>query len=354
MDAHTPKSEIRYDFKESFNIKSNENKDIKLTISYNERIILFEVEELNIFPKKEYSLYQSLNELEKINRYFRQFDNLKEVYESLKIIILNKNITAIKEENCIKLKIINTSTNKEFFINLPLKQKDIKTQIESLIPYISSLDNKINNLENQIKDMKEDFDNKIKSIEKKHKEDIEKLEKKFEETIQTKILFSNSNIIHLDEENLIKSWFDKVPISAKLLLNANIDNNFWYSFFNNCGNKPNTMIFIKTTENLRFGGYTSQIWPTYGTVKDEKSFLFSLTNKEKYKIIKPEYAIGTSNANWISFGFCNDLYLYNNLNSEGGGTVKSYYDIPSNIDYYLNGGKNKFKLSNCEIYQIEF
>ena len=24
--------------------------------------------------------------------------------------------------------------------------------------------------------------------------------------------------------------------SNKLLLNANIDNNFWYSFFNNCGN----------------------------------------------------------------------------------------------------------------------
>ena len=174
--------------------------------------------------------------------------------------------------------------------------------------------------------------------------------KKFEEKIQTKILFSNSNIIHLDEENLIKSWFDKVPISAKLLLNANIDNNFWDSFFNNCGNKPNTMIFIKTTENLRFGGYTSQIWPTNGIVKDEKSFLFSLTNKEKYKIIKPEYAIRTYNKDWISFGAGNDLYLYNNLNSEGGGTVKSYYDIPN----YLNGGKNRFKLSNCEIYQIEF
>ena len=74
------------------------------------------------------------------------------------------------------------------------------------------------------------------------------------------------------------------------------------SFFNNCGNKPNTMIFIKTTENLRFGGYTSQIWPTYGTVKDEKSFLFSLTNKEKYKVTKPEGAIGTLNKRWISFG----------------------------------------------------
>ena len=174
--------------------------------------------------------------------------------------------------------------------------------------------------------------------------------KKFEEKIQTKILFSNDNIIHLDEENLIKSWFYNPPISAKLLLNANIANNFWDSFFNNCGNKPNTMIFIKTTENLRFGGYTSQIWPTNG----EKSFLFSLTKKEKYKVTKPEGAIGTLNKRWISFGYGDDLYLYNDLNSGGGGTVKRHYDIPSNINYYLNGGKIQFKLSNCEIYQIEF
>ena len=40
------------------------------------------------------------------------------------------------------------------------------------------------------------------------------------------------------------------------------------------------MVFIKTTENLRFGGYTSVSWPDedYGT--DDKSFLFSLDKKK--------------------------------------------------------------------------
>ena len=135
-------------------------------------------------------------------------------------------------------------------------------------------------------------------------------------------------------------------------MNANIDDNFYKSFFDNCGNKANTMIFIKTTDNLRFGGFMSSIWPTAGKVKDKESFIFSLSKRQKYKIINQDQAIGVDNGNWISFGHGCDLYLYNSLKSTGGGTYKSYYDIPGSYD--LNGGNNTFKLLNCEIYQILF
>ena len=60
-----------------------------------------------------------------------------------------------------------------------------------------------------------------------------------------KIFFSQSNIVKLNEIDLTPSWFEKKPNSVNLLLNANIDDNFWNAFYNNCGNKPNTMIFIK-------------------------------------------------------------------------------------------------------------
>ena len=153
---------------------------------------------------------------------------------------------------------------------------------------------------------------------------------------------------------MISEWFGyKNPISAKLLLDAKIDDNFYQTFFEKCGNVPNTMIFIKTIEGERFGGYTSVIWPNGGKSKDTESFLFSLSKKEKYKVINPDNAIGVSKNSWISFGHGYDLWIYNDSNSRGGGTYKSYYDI-SGGSYSLNRGKSSFNLLNCEIYQIEF
>ena len=45
------------------------------------------------------------------------------------------------------------------------------------------------------------------------------------------------------------------------------------AFFRKCGNKYPTMIFIKTTQNLKFGGYTNEIWQKMEK-KDENSFIF--------------------------------------------------------------------------------
>ena len=346
---------------ETFNMKVNEN-NIKLMISYNDEIILFEAEEENIFPKIKYNLIQSFEELLKLDKYFRQFDNLKEVFESIKIMINNNNLSIIKEESIIKLIIKNFSTNKEFYLNLKSKEKSTSSDNSNIFPFISSLNKKIFDLENNIKEMNINFDNKLKKIEQKHKEEIniykiriEKIEKYFQRNIK---LFNNSNIIQSNENELIYKWLDnRIPISVKLLLNAKIDDNFYKSFFDNCGNKTNTMIFIKTSDGERFGGYTSVKWPTKGCSKDDNSFLFSLDKKEKYKIINPKYAIGVRENEWISFGMdqntAYDLFIYGKLKSEGGGSYKKYYDF-SGDNFTLYEGKGIFKISNCEIYQIEF
>ena len=94
--------------------------------------------------------------------------------------------------------------------------------------------------------MKIDFDNRLKALEKKHQDEIEK-------NLLTIRLFQDSNIVQSNEKELILSWFDKRPKSIDLLLNANIDDNFYKSFFDKCRNKANTMIFVKTTDNVRIG-----------------------------------------------------------------------------------------------------
>ena len=126
--------------------------------------MFFEIEEENDFQRKEFNLYQSLEELIKIDKYFRQFDNLNEVFNSIKILILNKNLTIIKEDKLMKIKINNPILNKEFFINIPLKEKDLKSEIDSLIPYVISLNDKINNLEKTIKEIKEKNQEEINLI----------------------------------------------------------------------------------------------------------------------------------------------------------------------------------------------
>ena len=329
--------------------------DIKLTISYNDDIILFKAEEkeANVFPKKEFSLIQSLKDLLDIDKYFRQFDNVKEVFDSIKILINNKNISIIKKEKEVSIKMKNLNTNKEFFINLKLKEKDFQSEMKDIIPYISSLNNKITNLENQIKEMKNDFNNKLKSELDSYKKQIEEyIDKNYIK--KGKLKFNGSKIIQENENELISKWFgDKNPISAKLLLDAKIDDNFYQAFFEKCGNVPNTMMFIKTKEGERIGGYTSVIWPTDGTSKDTESFLFSFSKKEKYKVINSDNAIGVKKNNYISFGCGHDLWIYNGLKSSGGGTGQTNYDIPGHR-CSLNRGKNYFEILNCEIYQIVF
>ena len=343
------KNEIKFSISESFTIKGNNDNNIRLKISYNEKIIFFEAEEENVFPKQEFNLYQSLEQLTKIDRYFRQFDELKEVFEFIKTIISKNNLSVVKEENKMKLKLSNPLINKDIIINLTLKAKDIKSEVESLIPYINSLNKKIDSLENQIKDMKIEFDNKLKDM----KAELDEIKNKFENKIPN--LFQGSQIIDDNDKNIIMSWFDKKIISTELLLNAEINDNFLQAFFSKCQNRKNTMIFIRTTDNLRFGGFTSVIWPTNGNSSDKESFVFSLTNRQKYKILNADRALEVFEGSWISFGPGMDLYLHNRLKTIGGATIKSSYDIPSNKNgFYLNGGKDNFKLSNCEIYQINF
>jgi hypothetical protein len=121
------KNEIKFSISESFTIKGNNDNNIRLKISYNEKIIFFEAEEENVFPKQEFNLYQSLEQLTKIDRYFRQFDELKEVFEFFKAIISKNNLSVVKEENKMKLKLSNPLINKDIIINLTLKAKDIKS-----------------------------------------------------------------------------------------------------------------------------------------------------------------------------------------------------------------------------------
>ena len=333
---------IKFTTSKTFNLDKNDEKFV-LKISINEKLIFFELDKKDVFPKKDFNIYLSLEELGKINRFFNQFETTSDVLVSLETLIESKNISVIEEERKMKLKIINPANKKEFFIDVPVKEKDLNSEIKSINEYISSLNNKIIILEKKVDDLclfKEEY---LK--EKKEKEEKEEREKK-----EKILLFKDSNIIQSkDEKELILSWLGKNNIKTKLLFNSKNDGDLLITFFTKVGNKAPTLIIIKTTNNYIFGGYTSVVWKNDGQwYKDNNSFIFSFSTKQKYGVNDPQYHI-FGRYDLVQFG--NDIRINDKCTSNNNNFVgKQYYNSPDN--YLINGGNRNFTVSSYEVYEI--
>lgn len=350
LEDSNPETNNKYISSELFEIISNNAKTYNLKISYNENIINFDIEEKNSFPKNEYFLDINLSELIKIDKFFLLFEKTEEAFNSFKKLYSEKNLNIINEDKQIKIKIINSITNKSFFIIVPQKIKDVKDDINNLYKYINKLETKINSLEKENNILKE----KNLEYEKKIKENSLRFDK-FEQALNNigmKIYFNNSNIVKEDEINLILDWIEMKPKSFELLLDSRIDGDLTNTFYKKCGNKKPTITFIKSTKGCRFGGFTNEFWPKDGFKTDPKSFIFSLDKKRKYKIIKKDKAIFFES----SYGFCfgdNDIFIYNKSSQNDKNITENFntYDFPNNNE--LNNGDRLFKVSSYEVYQIK-
>ena len=363
----TPKINIKKSFKstEKYDFMI-ENKKYILNISYNEEIIQFHIIEENSFPLKEYNLYNNFDDLKQIDKFFYLFENIGDIFTSLKRLKSNNNLKLIKEEQEMKIEIQNSLTNKNFFITIPKKEPDIDTKVDNLMNYINTLKQKIENLENELKISKNEntdlkktinaYENKIKNLEKKFDEKIskiDKIEKILNEYMKPSEFFKNSKIIKKDEVNLILSWLDKKPTQIDLLLNSKKDGDSISTFYEKCFNKCPTMIFVKTTEFLRFGGYASVTWPERHSKRDDGCFLFSLDKKKKYKINEnqKENAIYFCKNISFCFGSSCDLYICDKCTSNTGNQVgNGSFDMSNS--YELNNGKKEFKVKSYEVYHI--
>ena len=339
-----PKKEIKFDASETFEINTD-NKIYALKISYNEQLIYFEIKEKNAFVKDEYNLYIDLNELGKISRFFNQFETVKEVFDSLKSLIDKKNLSIIQEEKKMKIKIINPINNREFYINVLSKEKDIKSEINSIITYVTSLNEKMQKLENKV-NLHENMLNEIIK---------EKEEKKKKKELYEKYQINKSSVINKEEIDLFMNWLDQKPKKIKLLLDSKIDGNLTQTFYNKCGGKFPTVVFVKTTKGKRFGGYCSIGWENKKGeyMKDINSFIFSLDKKKKYKIKNPDKAIQT-NSSYFAFGSgTSDFYIYDKCTSNTENYNENTGTYETTETYELNG-ENNFTVSSYEVYQIEY
>ena len=337
-DHDTPEKNIKFNKSQTFEIKTEE-KDFKLKVSYNETVFLFEVEKKAEFPKNEYANLMSFDELTKNYRFFLQFETTEEVVNSLSIMVKNNNIKILEEDKKMKIEITNTNNQRTFGIDVPIKEKNIRMEVDGLTNYMSSLNERVTSLEKQVKELmsiKDEYE-KLKQLEIKNKNRY----------------FKDSSIVKLEDEDTIMTWFEKKPSQFNKLLDSKIDGDSTNAFENKCAKKCPTMVFVKTTNGYRFGGFTTVLWTNGSYGKDNKAFLFSLDRKEKYNITNENYANCLGSGSSFHFGSA-ALVLYNNCTSNKSNFVdnNSYTTVPAN--YAINGGERNFTVSSYEVYQIEY
>ena len=204
----------------------------------------------------------------------------------------------------------------------PLVQKssDIKEVVDELCKKNNELEKKVNDLNERVNQLENDL-KMIKSA-----------------------FFLDSS-----DENVIKDFFEKKPKAFKLIYIGKDRNNF----FANCEGKKNLLFLVKDTKGNKFGGYMSSTLVKNDNlnIKDENSFIFSVQNKKKFKVLNPSKAIHVSNDYLICFGGnkgANDLYIGN---ENGGMNKKETYGDNNNE---TTNGNSSFTIDEFKVFELSF
>ena len=125
-----------------------------------------------------------------------------------------------------------------------------------------------------------------------------------------------------------------------------------------CDDKEYTLHIIETDTNNVFGGFVCNELCKHESqwTEDANAFLFLIRSSKNYRMqlfgIKEKdraYAYAKSSSCYGIFGLGHDICLW----KWTGEATTGSYDIPNKENkYYLNGGREKFKWSKIEVFQM--
>ena len=119
-------------------------------------------------PKNKYGKLLTLDDLTKIDRFFLQFGITEDIINSLDIMVQNNNLNISEEDQKMKIEIVNPYNKRTFGIDIPLKEKDLRSEVNNLINYIATLNNRITTVENKNKELEKQI-KELMSIKEKYK-----------------------------------------------------------------------------------------------------------------------------------------------------------------------------------------
>ncbi len=147
----------------------------------------------------------------------------------------------------------------------------------------------------------------------------------------------NTLLINIERDwDLFKSWFDDVDFTLKLLYRGSEHEFSNANFQRLVGNQQPTLHIIKSEHDHIFGGCAFEQYPTGGSKRDDKAFLFQ-THPNQVRLknrLDPSYqgsAIRSFDNSLSMFGSGVDLRIYekNSSKSFTSGLGKWTYEKPA-------------------------
>jgi len=357
------------DFIEELIIKK-EKENFKIQFGIKGKDLVIKVTKENSKDIFYYQQIYTIKELQMLPKVFVFYETLKDLIFFLKGLKFDK-----EEQNddlIIKFNIfMPNGENKLIEFLLKKFLPDNNDLIKYLSEEIKAI--KIDNMNNQseIKELKSE----IKELKQKNMELTNENKKLWDEINELKQHYQKSNII----EGYKISFFDSKIIESKDSINFILDyirqNDKSFNFNNIkllyrgskdgdrtktchelCDNKQNVLIFMQSDNNYIFGGY-SKIGFKIGNKEykvDNNSFLFSMNLKQIYPVIKDKNVIcNISDKYGLCFGdglSFFDNFMNQNDNQISLGIQGKFTGIKDK--YKMNGGKNKFKCKELEVFQL--
>ena len=296
----------------------------------------------------------TFDELSKLNRYFRQFDTVLEIYNFIVNLENIEELISIKVENkFINLKIsipsvLKNNANNEIIFVLPavqIKESELIVKLCQEVEKINILEKKINYIFLCIGKTEEDFKTYEETVEKLP-QNLKNLTNVWESKIVNPVDFATVQIG-------IKEKLNKTIKGAKLLYRASRDGDK-NQFHSKCDGIGNTVTFVKAKNGRKFGGFANKTFNSSDKwISDPNCFVFSLFHKECYYYNNNGYMIyGSSSYGPLwGGGSGHDLYLANGcLNNTKSKTVQSSFDYKGKSNA-LSGSSN-FQAEDYETYQL--
>ena len=273
----------------SIKISNSERKIFDLSFSIKENKLEISIIEKSVIPSS-YKAALELKDFQEINKFFKQFDNITEVLEFILSFENPEDKIKIMEDNKfinLDISLPNVSKFKANVIKLKIPRVELKEN--ELIVKICEQVKKIDTLESKI-----NFIFRCLGIPEKdfilYEETMVKINKKIE----------SSKIIEPGDfypvAKGIKERLNKSIKDIKLLYRASKDGD-GKEFHTKCDGKQNTVTFVKTVNNRKFGGFANREWNSNNICyQDQNAFLFSIDNNESYSIdIRNKNNLSTNN-----------------------------------------------------------
>ena len=324
----------------TYNIK-NKDMSILVTLSnLSNNTLQIKIIENDSIPSRSYSANFTLENLQKLNRYFKLFETIEEILPELNNLFEDNKITFTLNSNSVELDLsLPLKVIEKAVLTIPETEKDQKQVISDLCTMVNELRKKVKKLETELE--------KTKISEEQLKEN----------------LTSKEIILSEEEEKMIFNWIltklkpEKKNIKMTLLYRLTSDGDSASTFHSKCNNKGYTLSLIRNTKGFRFGGFTTQSWTSSGSyINDVNAFVFSLDFKECFFTYEGVNAIYDYSSYGPTFGSGGDFLIADKCSQNYSSSCHfpSSYGGTGVRNRILTGGYEHFKVQEIEVYKIEF